>query len=125
MIVIDTSIWVDHFRREDDALKALIADGVAMLHPFVLGELLLGGLPGRSEVTQLLRELAPAPLGTPEEAAALIEWGKLAGTGVGYVDSHLLLSARLIESGMLLTGDRNLHAQAARLGVAYDGTLAR
>ena len=125
MIVIDTSIWVDHFKREDDALKALIADGVAMLHPFVLGELLLGGLPVRSEVTQLLRELAPAPLGTPEEAAALIEWGKLAGTGVGYVDSHLLLSARLIDNGMVLTSDKRLHDQATRLGVAYEGSLAR
>lgn len=119
MIVIDTSIWVDHFRRENAALKALIAEGEAMLHPFVLGELLLGGLPARSEVTQILRELAPAPLGTIEEAAALIEWGKLAGTGVGYVDSHLLLSARLIKNGMLLTGDKNLQAQAERLGVAF------
>lgn len=119
MIVVDTSIWVDHFRKRDPALQDLIANGEALLHPFVLGELLLGGLPAQGEVANILREMAPAPVSSPEEANAFIDWAKLAGTGVGYVDAHLLLSARLVSKGTVLTGDKNLRKQARCLGVAY------
>ncbi len=119
MIIVDTSIWVDHFRRRDAALQSLIADGEVLLHPFVLGELLLGGLPARGEVADVLREMAVAPVGSTDEVNALIDWAKLAGSGVGYVDTHLFLSARLVANGAVLTGDKRLLCQAKKLGVAH------
>lgn len=100
-------------------LRALIADEAVLLHPFVLGELILSGIPAKGEVARTLRELATAPVGSTDEANAFIEWAELAGTGVGLVDSHLLLSARLIEKGTVLTRDNNLRAQADRLNVSY------
>ncbi len=121
MIIVDTSIWVEHFRGQDTPLDDLILQEQILLHPFVRGELILHGLPKKGKVRETIDELASAPVGTPDEASAFIEWAKLAGTGVGYVDSHLLLSARLVADGWVLTRDTNLHAQAVRLGVAYDG----
>jgi predicted nucleic acid-binding protein len=119
MIIIDTSVWVDHFRKRDRAITAVIADGGVLLHPYVYGELLLGGLPAGSEVAGQLGELPRAPVASPEEAAAFILWAKLSGTGIGYVDTHLLISARLLGSGSVLTHDKRLQAQADLLGVTY------
>ena len=119
MIIVDTSIWVEHLRGNDTALDMLLGIAPLLLHPFVRGELLLHGLPHKGKVRETIDALAPAPVGTPEEASAFIEWSKLAGTGVGYVDTHLLLSARLVAEGSVLTRDKKLHAQAERLGIAY------
>lgn len=119
MILVDTSAWVDHFRRPEPALAALIADGDIALHPYTFGELLLGGLPAGSEIAELLLSLAQAPVASTQETAAFIAWAKLPGTGVGYVDTHLLMSARLIPLGRLMTRDKRLQAQAERLGVAF------
>lgn len=120
MIIVDTSIWVDYIRGIDTPLVKLIGSVRLLLHPYVRGELLLNGLPKRGDVRETIDELAPAPVGTPDEAAAFIEWAKLAGTGVGYVGSHLLLSARLVVNGLVLTRDNRLHKQVTRLGVAFD-----
>lgn len=119
MIVVDTSIWVDHFRRPEPALAQLIADGDIALHPFTFGELLLGGLPLGGEVAELLLSLAQAPVASTQETTAFIAVAKLSGTGVGYVDTHLLMSARLLPRGRLMTRDHRLHAQAERLGIAF------
>lgn len=119
MIIIDTSVWVDHFRRAEPELAALIAAGDIALHPFTFGELLLGGLPAASAVAQTLLELAPAPLASPMEAAFFLSNAKLAGTGIGYVDTHLLMSAHLMPQGQVMTRDKRLGRQAERLGVAF------
>ncbi|MEO7635159.1 MAG: VapC toxin family PIN domain ribonuclease [Sphingomicrobium sp.] len=119
MIIVNTSIWVEYFRGKDTPLDALIGDAPILLHPFVRGELLLHGLPKKGAVRETMDELPPAPVGSPEEASAFIEWAKLAGTGIDYVDTHLLLSARLFDQGSLLTRDKKLLAQATRLGVAF------
>ena len=121
MIVADTSVWVDHFRTPDPVLGALASDGEVALHPFVFGELLLGGLPAHGEATDQLLALARCPVASAEEASAFIRWADLAGTGVGYVDTHLLMSARLLPEGKVMTRDRRLRAQARRLGVADGG----
>ncbi|MCA1662239.1 MAG: VapC toxin family PIN domain ribonuclease [Novosphingobium sp.] len=97
----------------------MIAKSKVGLHPYVLGELLLGGLPARSEATRQLETLRKPPLASAAETAAFISWAELAGTGVGYVDTHLLISAKLVPNGTLLTSDRRLRAQAERLEVAY------
>lgn len=119
MIIVDTSVWVDHFRRPDKRLGDLLDENAVMLHPFVLGELLLGGMPADSEAAVALRIIPQAPLATAAEIATFITRAMLAGTGVGYVDTHLLVSARLLSTGRVLTKDKNLQAQAARLRVSY------
>ena len=119
MILFDTSIWVDHFRRRDPRLAAMIVDEAVACHPYVLGELLLGGLPADSEAGELLYELPVPHVASPGEAETFIIENRLSGTGIGYVDAHLLLSARLTFSGQVLTRDKHLHAQAERLGMAY------
>jgi len=120
MILVDTSVWVDHFRRRDSSLQHLIANGAVALHPFVLGELALGGVPQRSAMALDQLSLLPSPpVASTPEAMAFIAWAKLANTGIGYVDAHLLLSARMTSQGTLFTRDQRLHTQAERLQIAY------
>ena len=119
MIIVDTSVWVDHFRRPDKQLVDLLDENAVMLHPFILGELLLGGMPADGEAATALRIIPQAPIATAEETAKFITRAMLAGTGIGYVDTHLLVSARLLGSGRVHTRDKNLQEQATRLGVAY------
>lgn len=90
------------------------------MHPFVLGELLLNGLPKRGGFSaEAFAEYAEAPVASPSEVAGFIQWAKLAGTGVGYVDAHLLVSARLLPECSILTDDDDLRAQAMRFDLAY------
>lgn len=119
MIVVDTSIWVDHFRRPVKRLAALIADGGIMLHPYVYGELALGGFPTKGPANEEMMELARAPVASAAEALAFIAWAELAGRGIGYVDTHLLVSARLLGTGRIFTSDKRLQAEADRLDLAY------
>jgi hypothetical protein len=86
---------------------------------FVYGELLLGSLPKSGAVREVLADLQMAPVADSSEVAAFIEWAGLSGTGIGYVDAHLLVSARMLENGRLLTQDYNLLKQAQRLDIAY------
>ena len=124
MIVIDTSAWIEHFRGRDTAIPDLLENGLGLLHSSVLGELLLSGLPRNDAVTKELDDLPRAPLAMPDEVYALIESAGLAGTGVGYVDAHLLASAAMAEA-QLLTHDKRLLEQAERLGIAYQPQAAK
>lgn len=120
MIIADTSVWVNHFRGKSTLLSgepALLMR--RLLHPFVLCELLLGGLPRAGREWQQLNDLKQAPVADPAEVNAFILWAGLTGTGIGYVDTHLLVSAKMIPGGKLLTSDKSLHDQAERLELAY------
>jgi predicted nucleic acid-binding protein len=119
VIIADTSIWVEHIRGKDTPLDDLLGFAPVLLHPFVRGELLLHGLPRTGRLAETLEELDPAPLASCDEVAAFIVWARLQGTGVGYVDTHLLVSARMLPAGKVLTLDRRLNAQAERLGLAF------
>lgn len=119
MIIVDTCVWIDHFRRPQPDIQALIAAKKIALHPYVYGELLLGGLPASGTASHELLELRACPVASATEAAAFIGWAELAGAGIGYVDAHLLLSARFVANGKVLTTDKSLRRQATRLGVAY------
>ena len=119
MILVDTSIWVDHLRDGDAALAAVLEQGQALAHPWVTGELALGRLRDRAGVLQLLDQLPQAVTATAAELLAFVEHHKLFGIGIGYVDAQLLASARLTEDAELWTRDRRLHAVAERLGLAY------
>ncbi len=119
MIIVDTSIWIDHLRGIDSPLDDILGSGIELLHPFVYGELLLNGLPQQGAFAERLQGLKPAPLASQKDVAAFIIWAKLAGTGVGYVDTHLLVSAKLLPTGLVMTKDHKLEAQAQRLDVAF------
>jgi predicted nucleic acid-binding protein len=120
MVLVDTSVWVEHFRRGWPELAGLLDAGSVVCHPFVLGELACGNLKNRREILELLQTLCTCPVATHEEVLQLIETNHLMGLGLGYIDVHLLASARL--SGVpLWTLDRSLKTAASRLDVAYGG----
>jgi predicted nucleic acid-binding protein len=118
VILVDTSVWVDHLRDGDSALATVLERGRALAHPWVTGELALGRLRDRAGVLQLLDQLPQAVVATSAELLAFVEHHELFGVGIGYVDAQLLASTRLTEDAELWTHDRRLHAVAERLGVA-------
>ena len=120
MILVDTSIWIDHLRSGEPALATALEGGRVLMHPFVLGELACGNLKNRSEVLWLLRDLPAAPTATDPEALVLIERRALMGRGIGYIDVHLLASTALEGVAWLWTRDRRLAETAAELELAFD-----
>lgn len=118
MILVDTAIWADHIVRPLPDLENLLRAGEIVIHPFVIGELALGNLRDRT-VLSILAKLPHAVVAFEREMLPFIERHRLASSGIGYVDAHLLMSVRLTEAVKLWTRDRRLHAQAERLGVAY------
>ena len=119
MILVDTSVWIDHLRSGELSLAAALEAGRVMMHPFVLGELACGNLANRSEVLELLGNLPAAPTATDPEAVDFIERRSLMGRGVGYIDVHLLASIALSGDGRLWTRDRRLAAAATDLELAF------
>jgi len=118
MVLVDTSVWVDHFRRGLPELAKQLGAGTVVCHPFVLGELACGNLKNRREILELLQTLCTCPVASHEEVLRFIESNRLMGLGLGYIDVHLLASARL--AGLpLWTLDRPLQAAAARLNAAW------
>jgi predicted nucleic acid-binding protein len=115
--LVDTSVWIDHFKRPDPWLLRLLADRSVLGHAFVTGEIACGLVPNRSDSLQLLQELPQARIAEPDEVLAFIERHGLAGAGIGYVDAHLLAAAALTPPARLWSGDRRLAAAAARLGL--------
>ena len=119
MILADTSIWVDHLRRDDGALRDFLEAGAVLMHPFVIGEIALGSLRDRHAVLAPFHRLPRSAVATDAEVSLLIETGRLHGRGIGYVDAHLLAAARLTADAALWTRDRRLSAIAAELGLAF------
>ena len=122
MILADTSVWIDHLRRSEGRLVALLLDNQVLMHPFVVGEIALGSLARRGAVIEILENLPQAAVATHGEAMALVELERLHGLGIGYVDIHLLASARLAGAS-LWSRDQRLRSAAERLGlVALSGS---
>ena len=118
MILVDTSIWVDHLRSGDDLLSHLLARGEVLAHPFVIGELALGHLRRREAVLHSLHRLPQAAVARDREVLLMIDRHHLAGAGIGYVDAHLLAAVRLTGDARFWTRDRRLLTIAERLSVA-------
>lgn len=118
MILVDTSVWVDHLRASDKALAVLLDGGAVLTHPFVIGELALGNLRQREIVLNALSDLPHAGVATNEEILHFIDRHTLFGRGVGYVDSHLLAAVQLTAGAELWTRDKRLHGVAVELGLA-------
>lgn len=117
MTLVDTSVWIDHLRAADRQLAGLLLDEQVLCHPFVVGELACGALKRRAEILALLRNLPRAPVVDDEEVLLFIEAHGLMGSGLGWVDVHLLASTCLA-GGPLWTWDQRLAQVARRLGVA-------
>ena len=119
MALVDTSVWIDHLRRGSAELSGLLDQGAVLCHPFVVGELACGNLRRRDEILGHLQALPEAVTASHDEVLHLVHDQRLQGQGIGWVDAHLLASARL--SGCRLwTRDRALAAMAAMLGVGME-----
>lgn len=118
MILVDTSVWIDHLRHRDLLLTGYLDAGRVLGHPFVVGELAMGGLRQRERILTALQDLPQATAATDREVLDFIERQQLFGQGIGYVDSHLLAAVKLTADATLWTRDVRLHEVAKRLGMA-------
>jgi len=118
MLLVDTSVWVEHLRSGTAGLEQLLNDGQVVCHPFIIGELACGNLKNRANILSLLETLPAADIADHEEVMQFIETNHLMGKGLGYVDIHLLASAVLMDVP-LWTLDKSLSKSAALLGVNY------
>ena len=119
MILVDTSIWADHFAKTIAGLSELIAGDEVLQHPFVTGELALGNPTDRSAMIATLQSLPQAEVQEPCELLTFAGRHDLGGTGIGYVDAHLLASAHA-HGARLWSKDKRLARQAERLALAYE-----
>lgn len=118
VILVDTSVWVEHLRAGNERLIALLNGCEVLGHPFVMGELALGNLRGRDAFLSDLRALPQVVVASDEEVLRLIDRQMLFGRGIGYVDAHLLAAARLTVGTKLWSLDRRLQAVATQVGLA-------
>jgi len=122
MILVDTSVWIDHLRVGDDGLIALLNNSQVLMHPCVLGELACGNLRNRSEVLALLKNLPRAVVATDDEVLFFIKQRSLMGRGIGYIGACLLAATSLASSARLWTRDKHLAAVVHELALAHEGS---
>jgi predicted nucleic acid-binding protein len=124
-VLVDSSVWVAHFRRPNSALQTLLAADRVLCHPLVVLELACGTPPApRQQTLGNLKKLRQALLSTTEEALELIEQNQLEDLGCGAVDMLLLASVHLTSNALLWTADKNLAALAGKMGVAFTARIA-
>jgi predicted nucleic acid-binding protein len=118
MVIVDTSLWVTYLREGNHHLEELLLNGEVLCHPFIVGELACGNIKNRTEFLTLLHSLVMAPTVALHKLLYFIEKNTLMGKGIGFVDAHLLASAKLTEAP-LWTSDKKLKSAAIDLKVAY------
>ncbi len=119
MVLVDTSVWIDHLRCKESQLVNLLQKNQVLGHPFVRGELALDSLPQRQNILGWLDNLPQASVAFADEINPFIETHSLFGLGIGLVDVHVLASTHLTVNAKLWTRDKRLLAVATRLNVAY------
>ena len=117
MILVDSSIWVDHFRELDPVLDGLLRRQLVLCHPFVIGEVMMGSPRNRQGILRLLNRLPKAKATTDREVLEFVEGNRLFGKGIGYIDAHLLASVRLASPATIWTRDRRMAKAAETLGI--------
>ncbi|NLG19398.1 MAG: type II toxin-antitoxin system VapC family toxin [Fibrobacter sp.] len=115
MVLVDTSVWVNHLNRSDRALIELLNNAQVAVHPFVLGELACGNIRNRTQILSLLMNLPSVPVVSGDEFFFFIEKKSLSGKGLGFVDIHLLASAAISETAVY-TKDKQLYLASKNLG---------
>ena len=123
MILVDTSVWVDHLRSGNPTLAALLKQNRVVMHSMILGELACGNLKNRKQLLQLLQRLDSLPAVSHKEALYFIEQHQLMGKGIGYIDAHLLASVVLGMGTKLWTYDKRLAHIAVELRFAWEETF--
>lgn len=118
MILVDTSVWIDHLRQTDHELSRLLDQGLVLAHPFITGELALGNLQNRATILDALQSLPQATIATDTEVMHLIDHNALFGMGIGYVDAHLLAAVRLTIGSSIWTRDKRLNTASLKLNLA-------
>lgn len=121
MIIVDTSVWVDHLHKAVPLLGDVLENGEVATHPFVIGEIACGEIARRREVLDLLLTLPSAVVADDDEVLHFIEHYRLMGKGIGYIDAHLLASAVLTNGATLWTRDKRLNAIAVNLQIEFAG----
>ena len=116
MILVDTSVWIDHFKVADPMFAQFSPEEQLLIHPFVLGEIALGSFSQRPRLLKWLGKLTPAILASHREVLNLVETQRLFGIGIGYIDAHLLASVQLTPGARLWTRDKRLKAAAEGVG---------
>ena len=118
-VLVDTSLWLDHFHDNDSSLINLLHEGAVFSHAFIIGELACGNIKNRDEILSHLQSLPQARLSDPFEILFFINIHKLYGQGLGLVDINLLMSC-LLDSLQLFTRDKRLKKAAQKLNIAYE-----
>jgi predicted nucleic acid-binding protein len=118
MTLVDTSIWIDRFRRADTRLRHLLVEDRVLTHPFVIGEIALGVLPKASPILGDLQRLPKVRIANDQEILHFISARKLSGLGIGLVNAHLLAAVILTPGARLWTRDKKLIAAAERTDTA-------
>lgn len=124
MVLVDTSVWVDHLRGGHVGLKTLLNEGDVACHPFVIGELACGGLKNRNEILSLLQALPVSIVANHEEVMGFISDHRLMNRGIGYIDVHLLASA-LLTAIPIWTLDKQLHEISKEFGRGFQNEERR
>jgi predicted nucleic acid-binding protein len=125
MILLDSSIWVDHLRAAEPRVAELYRKRYIVGHPLVLGEIAMGSFNRREDLLRDLRNLPVAVVAKDEEVVDFVTRNKLFGLGIGYIDAHLLVSARLTTNTQLWTRDKRLLGAAQKLGCAMAEPVSR
>ena len=118
-VLVDSSVWVGHFKRRNQHLVTLLEDGAVMCHPYVVAEVACGTPPSRKAIIGMLAELESAPVATQDELLAMLDTRQLYGRGCGFVDMSLLASTMLSEKARIWTIDKRFELVAAELNRAY------
>jgi predicted nucleic acid-binding protein len=118
LILVDTSVWIDHLRAGNTRLAALLERNQVVMHPMVAGELACGNLRDRDTLMGLWGSLPQLPAASHDEAMCLLARNRLWGRGMGYVDLHLLAAVSLSDAAALWTRDKRLAEVAGQLGLA-------
>jgi predicted nucleic acid-binding protein len=118
VILADTSIWVDHLARGDEVMASLLDAEAVLMHPFIMGEIALGNLPRRAETLSDLNKLPKAVTVDSTQVISFIERNNIFGTGIGYVDAHLLVATALTSDLRLWTRDKRLRTVAEKLAIS-------
>ena len=118
MLLVDTSVWIDHLRKRDEELARLLEGNRVLSHPMVVGELAMGNLQGREVILRTLQDMPQAAVAEDEEVLHFISARKLFGQGLSYVDAHLLAAVQLTPGASLWTRDKRLAKAAVDLSLA-------
>lgn len=119
MILVDTSVWIDHLHKGIPPLADALERADVLVHPFVIGELACGSLARRREVLDLLADLPSSSVATDAETLLFIDRHRLMGKGLGYIDAHLLAAVLLTGGAELWTRDKTLREIAAKLRIGF------